>query len=464
LTTTLESVALPRPAPSGVGLGRAAGWAPVHSTRYARSGRHHLAYQVVGDGPVDVVFVPGFVSNIELQWQLPGFSEVFDGLASFCRLIVFDKRGTGLSDRVNAEELPSLHERVQDIRAVMDAAGSTRATVIGVSEGGPMAVLFAVTHPERVERLVIAASFDDAAVTVEGELDRDCSQVERLWGTGQVFGALAPSWRGDEVMMRHLARYERNAASPPVASHLVASMRDVSLTPWLASVRQPATVIHRRGDGVFSIERARRMASALPRGELVELEGDDHLVFAGDTDGFLAAIEARVVGSHRAGTSSTRALKTVVFIDLVGSTAVAGSLGDRRWRDMLHRFYRQGCELVTAGGGTVVKTTGDGLLATFDLPSDAVRSAISVRDVTARLGLAARAGVHTAEVEMVDRDVSGIGVHVAARVAGAAAAGEVWVTPTVRDVVAGSGLQFAARGRHDLQGLPEQWDLLAAQL
>ncbi|MCZ7528728.1 MAG: alpha/beta fold hydrolase [Acidimicrobiia bacterium] len=431
------------------------------ATRYARSGAYHLAYQVIGDGPPDLVFIPGFVSNVELQWQLPGFAEFFQRLGSFARLIVFDKRGTGLSDRVPLDEIPTIEERMDDVRAVMDAAGSERATLFGISEGGPMALVLAATFPDRVDQLVICNSFVEGSWGEREIVDLD--MVERSWGEGLVFSVLAPSWARDPAMRQQLGRYERHAASPQVARQIIELATRIDVRGVLPAVHRPTTVVHRRDDPIFPFEQAERMAAAVAGAELVGLPGHDHFVCAGDAQAVLDIVEQRVTGQPGPPVPSQRVLATVAFVDIVGSTATARELGDRRWRDLLDRFHTVTGEAVATEGGRRVKTTGDGYLALFDGPARAIRSTCSARAAAAGLGLAVRAGVHTAEVELVGDDVAGIGVHIGARVAGEATPGEVWVSRTVRDLVAGSGLRFADRGSHALQGLDESWALYAVE-
>lgn len=434
---------------------------PTPLTRYARSGRHHIAYQVIGDGPIDILVVPGFVSNLELHWQLPGFASFYERLGRLGRLIVFDKLGTGLSDRVAFEEIPTASERADDLMAVLDAAGSVRAILIGISEGAPMALAFAAHHPTRVEQVIAIGGFDNGAVTWPGELDRNPEIVGAEWGRGHVFAALAPSWADDAAMVAMLGRYERHAASPAVAARLTSLLGHLDIRSVLAHVPHHTTIIHRRGDTVFSVERARQMALALPSATLIELEGSDHLVYAGDVDAVLDAVESCVTGNDSPHSPADRELAALVFVDIVGSTRGVRRLGDRAWTDVLHRFYASAETWVTLGGGRVVKTIGDGFFAAFGSPEAAIRSTGSVRKASAELGLTIRAGVHAAEIERVGDDLVGIGVHLTARVSHAAADDEIWVSRTVRDLVMGSGLRFDDRGSHCLAGLEGRWELWA---
>jgi pimeloyl-ACP methyl ester carboxylesterase len=413
-------------------------------TRYARSGRCSIAYQVAGTGPGDLVFIPGFVSNVELQWEFAPMAAFFGRLARGARLIVFDKRGTGLSDRVPATDLLPLEERMDDVRAVMDAAGSERATLFGISEGGPLAVLFAATYPERVERLILFNSYADRFRDDIAEL---AAATRDVWGTGGAFASLAPSWRARDDI-RFLARYERHSATPDTAAHLVQQCDDIDVRPILPSITAPTRIIHRRDDATFPLSKGRALAEGIPGAELVVLEGRDHLVYV-DQEPVLDAVEEFITNSTPAP-EPDRILTTVMFAHVPGATELGRRLGDLA-RDDLARFR-----------GERVLATGDGLLATFDGPARAVRCGQALHRSAARLDLSLRIGVHTTEVERLGDDIAGVGVHVGARVAAAATAGEVWVTRTVRDLVAGSGLRFDPRGTHTFDGIGEPWELYAA--
>jgi pimeloyl-ACP methyl ester carboxylesterase/DNA-binding winged helix-turn-helix (wHTH) protein len=413
-------------------------------TRYARSGCYSIAYQVVGTGPDDLVFIPGFVSNVELQWEFAPMAAFFGRLARGARLIMFDKRGTGLSDRVPATEILPLEERMDDVRAVMDAAGSERATLFGISEGGPLALLFAATFPERVERLILFNSYADRFRDDIAEL---AAAARDAWGSGGVFASLAPSWR-DRGDVRFLARYERHSATPDTAAHLIEQCDDIDVRPILPSISTPTRIIHRRDDTMFPLSKARALTEGIPGAHLVVLEGRDHLVYV-DQEPVLDAVQEFITTSTPAS-EPHRILTTVLFANVVESTELAQRLGDIA-RDDLARFR-----------GDEVLTTGDGLLATFDGPARAVRCGQSLQRSATRLDLLLRIGVHTTEVEHLGDDIAGVGVHIGARVAAAATAGEVWVTRTVRDLVAGSGLQFDSRGTHTFNGISEPWELYAA--
>jgi pimeloyl-ACP methyl ester carboxylesterase/DNA-binding winged helix-turn-helix (wHTH) protein len=438
------------------------GQAAVHRiprTRYARSGEHSIAYQVAGSGPEDVLVIPGFVSNVELHWEHPEIARFFSRLADAGRLLTFDKRGTGLSERVPTEQLPTLEERIDDVQAVLDAAGSERADLVGISEGSAMACLFAALHPDRVRRLVLIGAYGwtPRLSTVNDQMVED---TRKAWGTGAVFEFLAPSTKGDKATRRFFARLERHSATPDVAAGLVARSNEIDVSDILASIPCPTVVVHRTGDRVVPVHHGRALAAAIPGAEFVELPGDDHLVFIGG-EPVLERIVAELGGP--AGPSvPERVLTTVLFVDLVDATAAAAAQGEEAWRATLDRFHHQLATSVAAQAGTVVKSRGDGALARFDGPARAVRAATVLRDAVAPLGVEVRAGVHTAEVEQVGDDLAGIGVHIGARVAAVAEPGEVWTTRTVRDLVVGSGLTFTERGIHQLRGVPEPWALYAA--
>jgi class 3 adenylate cyclase/DNA-binding winged helix-turn-helix (wHTH) protein len=425
-------------------------------TRYARSDPYSIAYQTLGDGPGDLLFVPGFVSNIELQWEFPPMASFFERLAESSRLILFDKRGTGLSDRVPVSEIPALEERMDDLRAVLDAAGSERATLFGISEGGPLALLFAATYPERVERLVLCNSYADR---FREDIPALARAARRSWGTGATFRTLAPSW-GDPAAHSFLARYERNSATPDTAAHLIELCDLIDVRPVLPTISAPALILHRRGDAVFPLAKARELAEGIPGARLQLLDGSDHLVFA-DHGPLLDAVEEFVTGAPVAPTPD-RVLTTILFTDVVGSTELAEHLGDAAWRQLLSRFYTAARHELATYRGEEIGTTGDGFLAIFDGPARAVRCGQSLQDAVDELGLPLRVGAHTAEVERLGDDIAGLGVHVASRVSAAAAPGQVWVTRTVRDLVAGSGLVFEPLGAHEFKGITEPWELYAA--
>jgi pimeloyl-ACP methyl ester carboxylesterase len=434
-------------------------------TRYAKSGDVHIAYQAVGESPVDLVLVQGWVTNVELWWEDPAWSAFFERLTSFSRLILFDKRGTGLSDRVSIQEMPTLEERMDDVRAVMDAVGSQSAFILGISEGGPMSVLFAASHPERARGLVLYGSFpritssDDYPFGFPPDRVEPLLEVaERTWGEGTFSGGLlAPSQLPERLP--YFARLEREGASPGALVALMRMLVEIDVRGVLPSVVVPTLIIHRDRDAIAPIEGARYMAAQIPNAQLVELTGE-HSPLTGDTDAILDEIEEFVTGRRRQR-APDRVLATVMFTDIVDSTARAAEIGDRRWTDLLHDHYQRVRKQLPRFGGQEIDTTGDGFLATFDGPARAIRCALAAIDSNREIGVTLRAGLHTGECERRGSEVSGIAVHIGARVAALAGPGEVLVSRTVKDLVAGSGLRFEDRGSHTLKGVPDDWQLFA---
>jgi pimeloyl-ACP methyl ester carboxylesterase len=436
-------------------------------TRYAHSGSVSIAYQVVGNGKVDLVFVPGWVSHIEYAWEEPSLAYFLERLASFSRLIFMDRRGTGLSDPV--ERLPTLEERMDDLRAVMDAAGSERAFLFGISESGPMCSLFAATWPQRTEGLVLCnttARFmvapDYPAGATPQQRDRFLARCQAEWGTG-VIGAtiFAPSKADDEAFRKSWGRFERRSVSPSGISKIVAMGADTDVRHVLPSIRVPTLVIHRTGDRVTRVEFGRYLADHIPGARLMEFAGEDHFPWVGDADSVLDAVQQFVTGT-RPAPRIDRVLATVLFVDIVDSTRHLSERGDRAWNGLLQTFYkilRQELELFK---GREINTTGDGLVATFDGPARGIRCAHAMSASVLRLGLEIRAGLHSGECELVGDSVAGIAVHISARVASKAAPSEILVSSTVKDLVAGSGIQFRDRGNHELKGVPGEWRLYAA--
>jgi class 3 adenylate cyclase len=439
------------------------------TTRYARSGNANIAYQVVGDGPFDLVWVPGWISNVEVGWEVPEYRRFLTRLASFSRLILFDKRGTGLSDGVPIEHLPGLEQRMDDVRAVLEAAGSANAAVFGASEGGNLSMLFAATYPERVRALVLAAVFAKRirspdypwAPTREAREEQHAA-LERGWSGEMDVVNLAPSAAGDPAMVRRIATFFRRSASPGAAVALNRMNTEIDTRAVLPSITAPTLVLCRRDDREVSPEEGRWIAGRIPGARFAELPGSDHLPWTGDTDGLLDEVEEFLTGARR-GPDPDRWLATVLFTDIVGSTAHAAALGDRGWRDLLERHHDAVRRELDRFRGREVDTAGDGFFATFDGPARAVRCACAVVDAVAELGLEVRAGVHTGECQWVDGKVGGIAVHIGARVAGEAGPGEVLVSSTVRDLVVGSGLRFRERGRTSLRGVPGEWQLYVVE-
>ncbi|MCD6020967.1 MAG: Adenylyl cyclase [Actinomycetia bacterium] len=437
-------------------------------TRYAKTAdRVHIAYQVVGDGPVDMVFVMGWVTNIEAMWDEPGFARLLDRLATFSRLILFDKRGVGLSDRVPEDRLPDLETRMDDVRAVMDAVGSERAVVFGVSEGGPMSMLFAATYPERTVALILygtGADFTIREPAYKVELAEYLVRMEETWGSlelahDEIAGWGAPGYEDDERLVAWLASYMRKSASPSAAIALERMNSGINATHALASIHVPTLMIGRMGDLDFPISDVRDTASKIVGAELVELPGRIHFPWVGAMDAIVDEVERFVVSLGEVEAELDRALATVLFTDVVGSTEKAAGLGDRRWKELVEEHHRRVRGQLARFRGVEVDTAGDGFFATFDGPARAVRCARSIVDAVAPMGLEVRAGVHTGEVETIDGKVGGMAVVIGARVGASAGPSEVLVSQTVKDLVAGSGLAFEDVGEHELKGVPDRWRL-----
>jgi pimeloyl-ACP methyl ester carboxylesterase len=437
-------------------------------TQYAKSGGINIAYQVVGDAPLDLVYVPGWVSNVESGWELPEHERFLRRLASFSRLILFDKRGTGLSDPLAPSNLPTLEERMDDVRAVMDAAGSERAAVFGWSEGGLLSVLFAATYPERTVALATFGIFakrlwspDYPWAPTPEERRLEIELVEREWGRDMDLEVLAPSAAADPEFKRRLLSYLRRSASPATAAALLRMNTEIDVREVLPSIHVPTLVLHRSGDLDTNVEEGRWIAGRIPGAKFVELAGVDHLAWAGDQDPVLDEIEEFLTGV-RPIREADRVLATILFTDIVGSTQRAVQLGDRPWRDLLERHQTDVRRQLQRWRGREVDTAGDGFLATFDGPARAIRCGLAVAADARALGLEVRAGVHTGECELLGDKVAGIAVHTGARVAAFATAGEVLVSQTVKDLVAGSGIELAERGEHDFKGVPGSWRVYAA--
>ncbi len=439
----------------------------VPETRYAKSGDVHIAYQVLGDGPIDLLFVPGFVSNVEATWQHPVRAAFFRRLASFSRLILFDKRGTGMSDRTS--QIFTLEQRMEDVNAVLDAVGSERAALFGTSEGGPMSILFAASHPQRTIALVIFGSYakrswaeDYTFGWLEERWNAVLSNMERNWGTpkGVDLEMWAPSIAHDAERATKSAAYFRAAASPGAALAVMSMNRDIDVRRVLPSVRVPTLILHRVDEKVIDVEHARYLARHIPGARLIELPGVDHIFWIGDGDAILDEVELFLTGRRQAA-EPERVLATVQFTDIVQSTERAAALGDRKWRDVLERFQSMVRETLREHRGREIDTAGDGFLAAFDGPARAIRCAAAVRERARAQGIDLRAGIHTGECEIIGDKLGGIAVHTGSRVADKAEPGEILVSQTVKDLVAGSGLQFAERGVHSLKGVPGEWRLYA---
>ena len=435
-------------------------------TKYARSGDVHLAYQVFGDGPVDLVLVRGFMSHVELVWEHEPHVRALRAFASFARVITFDRRGSGLSDPV--ADPPSLEQRMDDLRAVMDAAGSERAALLGTSEGVSMCLLFAATYPERVQALVswggmartTEASDYPIGTPAEALLESGAEFLIPYWGEGSGMEVSIPSRADDPAVRAFYCRWERASASPGQLAQLGLMFIDTDVRHVVPAVHAPALVLHRRHDRLVNVRHGRWLAEHLPDARYVEIPGDDHAMEYENFDLIVGEIEEFLTGVRR-GPEPDRVLATVLFTDIADSTRTAADLGDRRWHELLNRHATAVGDEVKRAGGRVVKSTGDGFLATFDGPARAIRCARAILDAAAAEGIRVRAGLHTGECELLGDDIAGIAVHIAARVSARAEPGEVLVSRTVKDLVAGSGLQFSQRGAHELKGVPDVWELYA---
>lgn len=437
------------------------------ATRYANSDGVSIAYQVHGEGPLDLVFVPGFVSHVEVYWEQAMVARFFRRLASFSRLVLFDKRGQGLSDR--PARPPSLEESMDDLGAVMAAAGCERPAIFGISEGGPMSALFAASHPDRVSSLILYGTFPrilraaDFPQGVSGEgLDRLYDMLKEEWGGPVAIDLWAPSLVGDLEFEGWWSRLLRQGTSPAGAIALIDLYRELDARDVLPTIGVPALVLHRRDDRVVSVRQGQYLAEKIPDARFVELSGADHFAMVGDQDALLDEVEEFLLGTRRAR-EPERALATILFTDIVGSTERAAELGDRRWRDLLERHDALVRRQLDLHRGREVKTMGDGFLATFDGPTRAIRCACAIRDELAGIGVEVRAGIHTGEVELIGDDVGGMAVNIGARIGALADGEEVLVSSTVKELVVGSGLEFAERGAHTLKGAPGEWHLFAVE-
>jgi pimeloyl-ACP methyl ester carboxylesterase len=431
-------------------------------TRYAKSGEVHIAYQVTGDGPVDLLFAPGFVSHVEHAWDEPRQARALHALASFSRLIRFDKRGTGLSDR--SVGMPTMEERIDDIRAVLDAAGSKRAVLAGVSEGGAMCAVFAATYPERVSALILYGAYAHAPSAVVSPEARAALEtaIHQNWGTGASLPQFSPSVGNDPEMRAWWARFERLAASPAAVVALRRMNVEIDIRHILPTIRVPTLILHRTGDVRINIAEGRYLASRIPGARLVELPGVDHHYWVGDVARLFEEVKA-FLDVNPDPPESSRVLSTVLFTDIVDSTRTARRMGDTGWRATLEAHHDVVRSQIRRFRGREVKTLGDGFLAMFDGPARAVRCAQAIVGGVKPLDLTIRAGLHTGEVELMDSDVGGIAVHVASRIAHRAAANQILTSNTVKDLVAGSGLRFTELGAVPLDGLDDPVRLFQAE-
>jgi class 3 adenylate cyclase len=437
----------------------------VPDTRYARSGDAAIAYQVVGEGPRDIVYLPTWISHVEYMWEEPSVRRFFEALTSFARLIVFDRRGSGLSDPLLGT--PSLEEQMDDVRAVMNAAGSERAAIFAQADAAMMAALFAASFPERTSALTLyspqahGTKTDDVpwALTPEGR-ETVIDQAVEHWGDGTWTARFAPSHAGDERLRQWFARLERLSASPGNVRRLIEGVADVDVRHVYPTIRVPTLILYRPESSLIEPRHARYLAERIPGAKLVALPGEDTLITLGDLDATIGEIEEFLTGA-RQRRARDRVLATVLFTDIVDSTSRAAELGDRRWRQLLESHDVMVRRELARYEGREVKSVGDGFLATFAGPARAIRCASAVTHAAPALGLQVRAGLHTGEVEVIGEDVGGLAVHIGARVAAQAQPGEVLVSGTVKDLVVGSGLEFADRGTRALRGVPGEWRLYA---
>jgi class 3 adenylate cyclase len=435
-------------------------------TLYARSGDVNIAYQVIGEGPLDLVYVPGWVTNVEVMWEEPGLAGFLKRLATFSRVITFDKRGIGLSDPVPTSELPDLETRVDDLRAVMKAAGSESAVMFGHSEGGSAAISLAARYPSLVSKLILFSAYakrlksDDYpwAPTAEERRAQSESFAEKWADPQRIAEYYGPSRADDEAFVEWVGRWLRLSASPAAAAALNDASTSIDVTDLLPEIRVPTLLLYRIEDLDVNVEEGRYIASRIPGAKLVELHGADHFFYAGDTEPILEEIEEFVTG-HRVSSVPQRSLQTVLFTDIVGSTETAAAMGDDRWRDLIGRHNDATRAELRKWRGREVVTTGDGFLATFEGPADAIRCADAIIRSVRRLGIEVRCGIHTGVVEIIGDDVTGLAVNIGARVAALAAPSQVVVSRTVKDLLAGTSFEFEDMGTHSLKGVPDEWQV-----
>jgi pimeloyl-ACP methyl ester carboxylesterase len=430
--------------------------------RYAKSDGVHIAYRVFGDGPRDIVIIPGTITHAELYWDMPANRFMLDRLSSFARVIVFDKRGQGLSDRVADQ---TLEERVGDVRAVLDAVGSERAAIYGWSEGGAMSLMFAATYPERTSALVLVGSYasmrDEHWSISPEQMEQFLVEIENGWGQGLMVQVNAPSRINDPAFVNWVANLERASASPGSIVSLIRANYEIDVRHVLSSISAPTLIFHRVGDSLVPVAAGRYLAEHIPGARYHELPGEDHMIQTLDPESLnllLSEIEEFLTGTLQ-HPEPDRVLLTLLLNDIVGSTQRATEIGDSRWKELLTQYYGAVRKQLAAFNGREVNTTGDGVLASFDAPARAIRCAASIRDQARGLGIEIRSGLHTGECELIDGGIGGIAVHIAARVSAQAGAGEVLVSGTVKDLVAGSQLSFVDRGSHQLKGVPGDWRL-----
>ena len=431
-------------------------------TCYAQSGDLNIAYQTMGNGPLDIILIPGFISHVEFTHEMIGYTSFLRRLSAFARVVTFDKRGQGLSDR--ADGVAPLEQRMDDVRAVMDEIGSQRAILFGFSEGCPMSILFAATYPERVSRIILFGGFARFA-DYAGDIEERIRQRVKHWGAGAGINALMPSLAANPDAVALFAKFERLSASPGAVRAVMQMNALIDVRSILPSVRVPTLVLHRQNDALVPVEQGRELATRIPGAKFIEYPGAGHAFWYGDVEAMLGDIEEFVTGAREGSANELeRVLATVLFTDIVDSTRSAAEMGDRTWRRLLDSHDQLAKQMVEKHRGSLIKSTGDGVLATFDGPGRAVRCALSFGAAAKQIGLPLRAGLHTGEIEMRGRDIGGIAVHAAARVMAQSQPDEVLVSRVVTDLVAGAGLRFSERGSHELKGLPGRWDLFSASL
>jgi pimeloyl-ACP methyl ester carboxylesterase/class 3 adenylate cyclase len=433
---------------------------------YAKSRGLSVAYSVTGSGPLDLVVVPGFVSHLEVAFRQPAIGKAMRRLSAFARVILFDKPGTGLSDPTPGPS--TLEERMEDLTAVLDAVGSERAALFGVSEGAPMCALFAASHPSKTEALVMYGSYAKGIATddypwapLQEQADLGGEMIEEEWGTGVMLDLYAPSMADDEDFMRWWAQYQRQSASPGMARAVAELASEVDIRDVLPAISVPTLVIHRQGDMLWPVEGARYISEQIEGAKFVEVEGIDHFPFVGDSEAIFSEIEAFLTGSQRLP-EPERQLLTVMFTDIVDSTRTGAEMGDRLWSNVLDGHNEVVREQIERFRGKEIGTTGDGFVATFDGPARGIACATEIARAVRPLGIEVRAGLHTGECEIRGDDSGGITVNIGARISALAGAGEVLVSGTVKDLVVGSEIEFEPRGAHPLKGVPGEWEVFAA--
>jgi class 3 adenylate cyclase/alpha-beta hydrolase superfamily lysophospholipase len=441
----------------------------VPETRFAQVGEDRVAYQVFGEGPPDLVYVSGTTETIDLRWEWPPYAHFLRRLASFSRVVTFDQRGQGGSDRVTQSGVSVWEDWAQDVRAVLDAIGSERSALFATVETTPIALLLAATAPERIQALILfegtarlAASDDYPGLSLEALLEAGRVTAE-VWGTDASASLFTPALASDPAFRRWFAKAQRAALSPRDAAAVLSVITAMDVRQVLSSVRTPALVIHRKGNQLVQIEQARYLAEHLPNARLLVIDGDDLYPWCEPMEEILDEIEGFLTGPRDRGTSSNRVLATVLFTDIVGSTERAATEGDRRWRTLVESHDTISRGVIEQHGGRVIRTTGDGALATFDGPGRAVQCALSLRDALRTLAIDIRAGIHTGEIEVGGDDISGIGVHVAARVVSHAENGQIWVSSVVPLLMTGSNVEFEPCGEWVLKGVPGEWSLFAVR-